>query len=151
MTGLHPTTELVTEAWLKGVAGVSSGQVGRILPEDNSTWAASGYLQVVGTVGGTPGMYVPARRPVVQVDAFAVNLDSSLPPWGKAFRLVELVVADTYTGDGGRFVSALLPAGYNGAHVQTVYPLTEPRRAPGDPGSYARVTVDLAVNWIENG
>lgn len=150
----HPTSKLVAVAWLKGVPGLSAGLVGDTLPEDNTTWSACGYTQVSTIAGGTPGMYVPTRAPVVQIDFWAVAPDSGLPPWNKANQLAEYVIADTYPpsaglGNGGsRDVSNLLPVDYAGAYVQAVYPMTEPRVVPGDPGSYARLTMDLALVWV---
>lgn len=150
---LHPTSKLVTLAWLEGVPGLSAGLVGDTVPDDASTWSTSGYTQLVGIVGGSPGMYVPEREPVATVDLWAVNPDSGLPPWNKANQLAEHIIADTYdtdgNGPGNRVVTANLPSGYAGAYVQAVYVLTEPRPVPNDQGSYARLTMDIALKWVE--
>jgi len=157
----HASSEVVAVAWLLGVPGITAdaNHVGVTLPgRDPATgtwpWADTGFVQLVTAVGGTPGMYVPERNPVVQLDFWAVNLDSGLPPWGKARQLAELVVADTYNTAGNptagaRDVSALMPDGYAGAYVQSVYPQTEPRRVPNDSGSFARLTMDLELAWVE--
>lgn len=151
----HATSELVALAWLRGVPGLDPADVGDTLPEDNTTWSACGFTQLVAVVGGTPGMYVPERTPVVQVDFWATNPGSPLPPWGKARQLAEAVIADTYLptaglGTGGtRDVTALMPSGFRGAVVQSAYVVTEPRRLPGDAGAYARLTMDLALAWVE--
>lgn len=153
MTLHRATSELVALAWLKGVAGIAPASVGTVLPEDNSTWAASGYVQLVTIVGGSPDIYVPRRQAVAQVDVWAVATDTGTPAWGKARELAELIFADCYRTadgtDGHREVSALMPSGFRGAYVQAAYPTTEPRRIPGDPGSYAHLTFDLSLTWVE--
>lgn len=146
MTGtlLHATTELVTQAWLKSVVG---DIVATKLPRDNTSWAASGFL-TVATTGGNTGLYVPLRSPVVSADCWAVNPQSGRPPWNKATSLAERIVAATYDP---AYTPQLvtLPSGYAQARVLTVYSAYEPRRVPDDPGSYARMSLGLVVNWIE--
>lgn len=151
---LRPSSEMVALAWLKGVPGLTASNVGDTVPEDNSTWEASGFTQMHGVVGGDGGMYTPEQAPVIQVDLWANASDSGRPPWNKAHHLGALIVADTYIttlgGTGGnRDVSAHLPPGYNGAYVQSVYPVSLPRKVPADDGSYARVTFELAITWVE--
>lgn len=151
MTNLA-TSEVVAIAWLKGVPGLVAENVGMTLPEDVDTWRDSGFVQFVAIVGGSPHMYVPQREPVVQVDLWAVNPDSFQPPWGKARELAERIIRDTWDtaghpGAGSRDVSALMPADYEGAYVQSVWCPTEPRRIPGDGGSYAHLTMDVHMVW----
>jgi hypothetical protein len=155
------TSEVVAIAWLLGVSGITADadHVGVTLPgRDDVTgrlpWEDTGFVQFVAVVGGTPGMYVPERTPVIQLDFWAANLDSGFPPWGKARELAELILADTYDtsgspGFGNRDVSTLMPDGYNGAYVQSVWPMSEPRRVPNDAGSYARLTMDVSLAWVE--
>lgn len=152
------TSETVAIAWLLGVTGLTadSNHIGIVLPDRSHNtgtwaWADTGFVQFIAVIGGTPGMYVADRNPVVQVDFWAVNPDSGLPPWGKARDLAELVIADTYeaSGFGARDVSSLMPSGYAGAAVRNAYPTTEPRKVPGDAGSFARLTLDLALTWVE--
>lgn len=153
-------SEVVAVAWLLGVAGLTADadHVGVTLPErDPATglfpWADTGFVHFIAVVGGSPEMYVPKRQPVVQVDFWAVNPDSGQPPWGKARELAEVVIADTYRTagrlGGQRDVSALMPAGYAGAYVQAAWPVSEPRRLPNDAGSFARLTLDLSLSWVE--
>lgn len=158
---VHATSEIVAVAWLLGVTGITANasHVGVTVPErDPSTglwpWEDTGFIQMVAIVGGQPGTHVPHREAVVQVDTWAVNADSGLPPWGKARELAELIIADTYNtaanGDwGNRDVSALMPAGYRGAYVQAARVVSEPRKVPNDPGAFARYTMDLALAWVE--
>lgn len=152
---IRASSEVVAVAWLLGVAGITAdaNHVGVTLPGRDPTsgtwpWADTGFVQMVAVVGGTPGMYVEERNPVVQLDLWAVNADSGLPAWGKARALAELVIADTYPA-GNRDVSLKMPAGYAGAYVQSAYPTTEPRRVPGDAGSFARLTLDVSLAWVQ--
>lgn len=147
------TSEIVAVAWLLGVTGLTADadHVGTMLPARDPVlgwkWADSGFVQMVAVTGGTPGLHVQQREPVIQIDFWAVNADSGRPPWGKARELAELVIADTYPA-GNRNVSALMPDDYQGAYVQSAYPVTEPRRVPGDGGSFARLTMDLTLVWV---
>ncbi|HWB38440.1 MAG TPA: hypothetical protein VHA75_20680 [Rugosimonospora sp.] len=139
---LQPNTELVALAWLTATVGLPDGLD---LPEDNTTWAASGFIQV-HTVGGTPGVHFPLRQPVVSVDCWAVDSDGEYPPWNRALQMAEQVVAACYDPASKRQVT--LPAAYLPAHVQSAYPLTEPRRVPSDVAAYAHAQFDLALNWV---
>jgi hypothetical protein len=151
---LPPNSELVAVAWLAGVSGLGSSQVATKLPVDTSVWADDGFVTVGGgdgtgggVIGGAPNRYMPLRNPVVSVHCWAVRPGSSRPPWGKAAALAELVVAGTY--DETRMRRALtLPDGYYLARVNEAYPLTEPRRIPGDPSAYAHFQLDLQLHWV---
>lgn len=143
---LRANTELVTIAWLGGVTGLSAGMVAATLPKDNTSWAVSGFV-TVRTVGGAPGMYVPLRAPVVMVDTWAVSPSSGKPPWFKANALAELVDAGCRAADVQRTLT--LPVNYPQARVLGAFLLSEPRRAYGDQGDYARYTADLALRWVE--
>lgn len=142
---LAPTTDLVAVAWLAGVTGLSASMVATKLPADNSTWAASGFVQVI-TVGGTPELYVPVASPVVGVSCWAANPNSAKPPWGKANHLAELIRAATY--DHANVPRTLtLPSSFGHARVTAAYFVSEPKRIPGDPANYARFDADLALRW----
>jgi hypothetical protein len=153
---MNPTSDLVAVAWVSGIAGLSSSVVSTNLPQDNSTWATSGFV-TVSTIGGSPDLYVPIRQPVIQVDCWAVNPNSGRPPWGKANALAELVRAHVEAGPrASNFARSLtFPQGdYLGANVMDAIMRTEPRRgitegvAPsGDEASYARYLFDLELHW----
>jgi hypothetical protein len=147
MVTSRANTELVAVAWLSSADGIEPGQVATTLPTDASAWSTSGFLHVVGTVGGVPQLYHALREPVIQVDAYAVNINSGKPPWGTAASLMELVVAATYDEAGLQRVLTLRP-GYPQARVLTAHLMSEPRRMPGDDSSYARYQADLALHWI---
>lgn len=143
-----PNADLVGVAWVGGIAGVSPGQVATILPEDNSSWSASGFVELT-VVGGSPGVDGAHRGPVYEVSCWASNPNSSKAPWGKAFTLAELVIAGCYPLNpmtASRTVT--LPAGFENARVMSAYPLSEPRRIENDDSSYARVQFDLQLNWV---
>lgn len=140
-------TELVAVAWLLSADGIEAGQVATTLPSDSSAWSENGFLHVVGTVGGSPQLDHALREPVVQVDAYAVNLNSGKPPWGRAASLMELVVAATYDQAGLQRVLTLR-SGFPQARVLTAHLTSEPRRVPGDDSSFARYQADLVLHWI---
>jgi hypothetical protein len=141
---LRATTELVAVAWLKGVVG---DIVSTTLPRDNTSWAASGFV-TVATTGGSAGLYVPLRSPVVSVGCWAAARDSNRPPWNKAAYLAEQIQAATYDVDGtSRLLT--LPTNYPGARVLTAYTTYEPRRVPDDEASYAHFDFGLTLNWVE--
>lgn len=144
----HPHSEMVAVAWLAGVTGLTADMVGTDLSTaDNATLAASGYVQVQA-VAGTPDIYTPQRQPTVQVNCWALNSSSGRPPWNRAWHLANTIwdaVLDHPTVP--RAVTT--PTGYNGARVMSVWPQTEPRVLPGDIGSYARISLDLTVAWVE--
>lgn len=146
MTGtlLRATTELVTQAWVKTVVG---DIVATKLPRDNTSWSKYGFV-TLATTGGNTGLYVPMRSPVVSLDCWGVHPESGRPAWNRATALAERIVAATYDP---AYTPQLvtLPAGYAQARVLTVYPAYEPRRVPDDPGSYARISLGLTVNWVE--
>lgn len=153
MSLLFPTSELVAVAWLKGVPGVPESKVATRLPQDNSTWAASGFI-TVRAVGGTPHLDMPLRQPVMSVDAWAVNVSSGKPPDGKALQLAERVRMACYGERSG--VSGMpsigrdltLPTGYMGARVISAQVLGEPRIVTESETSYAHAALDVQLDWV---
>ncbi|MEU1443114.1 hypothetical protein [Streptomyces mirabilis] len=141
---LHATAELVAAAWLTTVVG---DRVATTLPKDNGSWAASGFC-TIATVGGSPGLYVPLREPVIGVDCWANSPDSQKPPWNKAAALAEAIQAACYNHPGIP-QTVTLPAGYPAAQVKGAHTTGEARRIPDDPSSYARFNVGLAIAWVE--
>lgn len=143
-----PTNDLVVTAWLsQRVTGIIAAQVAGSLPDDRTKWADEGFVQVTEIPGARADIDLPqARKPIVQLDFWAVSIGSAKPPWRKAARLVELVRAAVEVQVYGRPVN--LPAGYLGARVQSVYLIDEPVKILDDPSGYARFTADLAVDWV---
>lgn len=152
--GNRPNSELVAVAWIGSAAGLSTAMVATKLPRDTSTWSSTGFITVGGAdgaggavVGGSPDRYTRLRNPVLSVHGWAVNPGSAKPPWGKAAHLLEVLIAATE--DESTIRRALtLPGGYDPARVQEVYPLGEPRKVPGDEGSYAHYSLDLQLHWV---
>lgn len=152
MTTVVPraNTELVSVAWLSSIEGISPGQVATTLPSKAEAWAENGFLQITPGLGGSMQLHYALREPVVQIEAYAVELNSGKPPWGKAASLMEQVVAGTY--DEANLQRTLtLPGGHPQARVLTAHFVSEPRRMPDDAASYARYVADLALHWIEVG
>ncbi len=148
----YPTNALVAAAWIgQRVAGITDGMVATRLPRDPAVWADLGFVQVT-PITGAPEVDVPIRRPLVQVDCYAVTLDatgtvSTKQPVNKANRLAELIRTATELPTAKYSSPVTMPANYAGAIVLSVYPVSEPAEVPDDPSGYARVTLDLAIDW----
>lgn len=143
-----PTNGLVVMAWLGSRApGISAGQVGGALPDDRTKWVDQGFIQVTEIPGARADIDLPqARKPIVQLDFWACAIGSARPPWNKAARLAELVRSAVEVQLYGKPVT--MPPNYLGARVQSVYLLDEPSVVRNDPNGYARLTADLAVDWV---
>lgn len=148
-----PTAGLVTQAWLaQRVPTFDSSMVAGKLPRELAAWADVGFVQVTIVPGAARIDSGEARGTLAQIDCWAVTLDASgsvapKPPVAKATRLAELILraCDDDVQAFGREVT--MPANYLPARVLAVYPQTDPSEVPGDPGGYARVTLDLRVDW----
>lgn len=148
----HATTDLVVTAWLATIPGITAAMVGTTLPrpaaDGTVSWADTGFVQATTGVGGTPNKDVPLSSPVVQIDCWATQSNSDLPPRAKANALAMAVWWAAVLNTGIETVLALR-SGYAGARVMSAYLLGEPRPVYGDPSDYARYTVDMAMNWVE--
>lgn len=147
----HATHELVAVAWLATIPGITAAMAGTQLPrpaaDGTVSWADTGFVQAV-PVGGTPGMYVPLASPVMQIDCWAAQSNSDLPPRAKANALAMAVWWAAMQNVGIETVLTLR-SGYAQARVMSAYLLGEPRPMYGDPSDYARYTLNLALNWVE--
>ena len=143
-----PTAEQVTVAWLSTLPLLPTNGVATSLPADNSSWAASGFV-VVTSVGGSPAVDTPIYSPVMQVDCWAGNVNSAKPPWGKAGQLAGAIEWATYGPSVQQVLD--LPAAFYNARLLSVVATTEPRRIPSDEAGFARVQMDLTVNWVVDG
>lgn len=139
----QPTTELVVAAWLR--AHVVGPPWATTLPEIEK-WEAD-WFGIVSVVGGAPNPHFNQKQPVVQIDVFAAQKRSSgRPLWGKANQGAELARAAMY-GYASSMTNVVLPANYSPARVQSLWPLSEPRRIP-DPGGFGRYQFDAQCNWV---
>jgi hypothetical protein len=145
-TTLRANTELVAIAWLGTVTGLSTSMVAAALPKDATSWTSTGFV-TVRTMGGTSSMYTPLRSPVVTVETWATNPNSSRPPWFQANNLAELIDLGCRASDVQRTLT--LPGNYPDARVLSAYLVQEPRRAYGDQGDYAHYVTDLALHWVD--
>lgn len=144
----YPTNGLVAEAWLaQRVPGLTAGMVASALPRDTATWAEKGFVQAT-VITGTPDIDVPIRRPLVQVDLWAMTPNSARPPKAKAANLAELVRTATELETARYSTPVALPDNYGDAIVLSVYPETEPAEIPDDPSGYAHFTLDLRIEWV---
>jgi hypothetical protein len=143
-TLLYPNTELVACAWVGSLPGLTSDMVATQLPDDNSAWAASGFV-TLQIVGGSPNLDVPMRSPVLEISAWATRPGSNKPPWGRANNLIEAVLAGTYAQDQNR--PTVLPGLFPRASVRAAQAVTEPRRVYADPADYARYAMNVQLWW----
>lgn len=150
-TLLLPHAELVMQAWLRGIDGVPSNGVGMALPRDNTAWATSGFVQIDGSVGGSPAIDNPIYRPVMSVRCWANKPGSSKPPWGKANQLAEIIKISGYGAVDAYAPPARvvqLAPGFQNARVMACYALTEPRRVPSDEARFAVYQLDMQLVYV---
>lgn len=141
----------VAGAWLRTISGIPDNKVNTVLP-DRALWADTGFVQVVGVVGGTPWIDASVRDPVLEIDTWGCRLNSDKPDWGKASALMDKIVrAATLPATS---VGVLLTIGDKRARVITCFPVSEVRRPitgidAGDAASFARFMIDLQMTWVE--
>ncbi|WP_149264292.1 hypothetical protein [Actinomadura sp. K4S16] len=143
-----PSSEIVAVAWLRTLPGIPPNGVATTLPGDTSTWHDTGFVTVHLT-GGDPGLHVPQRAPVLQLDCWAANPNSQKPPWGRANALAERIVDACRPAQQRRLMGRIaLPAPYQDARVQTANVETEPRRVYPDEARFADYMLELALYWV---
>jgi len=146
---LLPNTDLVAVAWLRRNPKFSEKSIGigTVLPNDDAALRAGFVTTTV--VGGSPEIELPIRRPVVSISAWAAPAlaGSTKTPWPQAFQIAEWVWEQTHDAAHRNVTLTFSLPGYAQARVFTAVALTEPRRVPGDEGNYARVDLDVEINW----
>jgi hypothetical protein len=152
--GHRPVSDLVVQAWLATVPGLSASMIGAALPAPNTNgsigWSTTGFVQstiVSGQVEDPTGR----RTTLVQIDCWATGLPTSRkPPWGKANQLAEHIIEAARAGTGQEQYVDVGAAGtdYDRARILTVLAADEPRRVPGDQGGYARFMHHLTITWV---
>lgn len=148
----YPTNGLVAVAWLsQRVPGLTADMVATSLPRGTAAnpypWAEKGFVQA-SVIAGTPDVDVPIRRPLIQVDAWAMTPNSGRPPVAKAANLAELVRTATELDTARYATPVALPDNYGDAIVLSAYVETEPAEIPDDPSGYAHFTLDLRIEWV---
>ena len=142
----RPTNEIVGASWLKTVPGIPTTGVATALPQDNSTWEASGFV-TIQVVGGQADIYVPLNQPVFQVNCWANRANSEKPPWGKANNLAELIKAACYEHPE-LYGHLATPSQFENARVLSCYLLSEPRRVEADDARFAVYEFELQMHWV---
>lgn len=145
------TSQLVACAWLATIPGIESEMVDIELPQEIEAWAATGFVQVGGTFGGIgrPDVYIPHRRPVLEIFCWGTNPGTDRPNWGKAADLAELIIDAAYRNHNLNVPLELPRPGYRRARVTGVWPVNEPDSDIRDVTSYGKYTLDLEMHWIE--
>jgi hypothetical protein len=145
----YPNAELVAVAWLRAHAGVDVASVATTVP-DSSSWVGNQFVQAT-VLSGSPIRDLPVYKPVVSVDAWAFRPGSKKPPWNQASQILETARTATYTHLTGSTAILAMPTGYMNARLLSVFPLSEPRRVPGDQSGYAHYSMDLQFDWTPVG
>jgi hypothetical protein len=150
---MAPTTVIdnttVAGAWLRAIDGIPDNKINTVLP-DVALWADTGFVQVVGTVGGTPWLDAPVRSPVIEIDTWGARANTEKPDWGKASVLMELIMT---AATGPRTsVDVRFPIGDRTVRILSCWAVSEPRKPitgidTGDVASFARLAVDLQFMW----
>jgi hypothetical protein len=150
--------ELAAIAWLKTVPGLPVNQIGPELPQDNTTWAASGFVQPIVVGKGSSSIYYGYRAPVIMVHCWAVNPGKQTPPWWKANELAENLYAHLLKEDNG-VENFDTKTGYRQVRVLQAWCIEEPKRIPWgfpsgqgsfvDPGNAAHYTLSFQMAWAE--
>jgi hypothetical protein len=145
----HANTTLVTLAWLKTLPGITADMVGPTRPQVEK-WASTGFISIGPSFPGTSELYLPFRRPIVQIDFWAVTPNSKVPNHPRANELGEIVMNGVYRDLYGS-PPITLPAGINPAYVTTIYAVSEVRPVPEPQSNFAHYAVDMHVGWMEQG
>jgi hypothetical protein len=150
---LHAPNDLVAQAWIRTIPGLTADGVAGQLPSDETSWAANGFVVVPMSVGGTPHDTIPVRRPVVQVETWATVPGSDKLPWGLANQLAEQIRFGTYdrVNFGRPLGISAGPVPYPSARVISARMMTEPHRVWSDAGDYAGFAFDLMLQWVQIG
>jgi hypothetical protein len=137
VTSTEPaTTTQVLQAWLRQHAGYPNTST--TVPELTDWVDNPGFwVRIAGVVGGGPGMYVPDRGPVVQVETYAANRAaagatsaSRKIPRGRAEQAMIDICNKTFEFSAG--LDLTLPVLMKPVWIETIYPVSEVRELP-DP------------------
>lgn len=141
---LIPDSDMVLKSWIDTLElGVPCGYS---LPSDDG-WHSTGFLMVVGLVGGFMNNQTGLQRWIITLESYAYSTDSPFPPWWQASANLQAVSMATV----GRAITGVfltLPDAYSGARLLEINNISGCKKKPGDLGDYAIYTADLEVNWL---
>lgn len=140
-----PDSEMVAESWVNSLdlpAPCSTG-----LPRDYATWDDTGYILIVGAVGGSINSYTGVQKAVISLESYAYSEGSPYPPyWQSSHNLESILRACETVAISRSYIE--LPSEYFGARILEAVPLTPSRRKLGDQGGYAVHMVDIELTWV---
>lgn len=140
----QPNAEMAAVAWIKSIPGVDATKVATTLPADPDKWATTGFI-TVQVVGGSPAVGVPMRNPVLAISAWKTVINSDKTPWGETQMLAETVFNAFF--DPALFPLRVENPQFLPISIRTAWPLTEPRKVPGNAAGYAHVQFDAQFSW----
>jgi len=165
MAPKHNNSEQVAIAWLRAQTDLAGVGIGTTLPQDQSTWADKGFIQVSITGRGHSRDDIGYRCPVVTAHCWATNQNKQRPPWGKANDLAEIVWTcclgpNGLNGHNGMENVTTALSGAPKVRILQVWGVQEPRRhkwgfptmdtgAVINPGNMAHYTVEFELAWAE--
>lgn len=146
----YPTNVLVTVAWLSQRVPefVGKNMVGPSLPARDEDWVNGGFITASDDRGGISLVDIPVRRPLMRVDVWASTPSSNVPPLKLAAYYAECIRNATESTAALYDRPVTLPNNYLAARVQAAFVVGELRSVKDDPSGYARVTMDLEVDWV---
>lgn len=144
---LYANTDLVAQAWLAAVPGLSADMVGAVLPNVAAWGAGRGFVTAV-TVGGADNADDALNGPVVTLDIYSYLAGSARPPWNQANNIASAIWFAARNRDAPA-MDLDLPHGYPRARVIGVWTVTSPRRAYADAGDFAHFVMDLQFKWVQ--
>lgn len=137
----------VIAAWLRTLDGIPDNKVNTVLP-DVALWADTGFVQVVGAVGGSPWVDAAVQQPVIEIDTWGAQRNVEKPDWGKASGLMSTIRdAAQALGNG-----VTVTVGTRQARIISLWPISTPRKPlagidQGDASSFARLMIDIQMIW----
>lgn len=143
-----PNAELAAQAWAAAYSDIPAGQMAGTLPAPEK-WTDGAFLQIRALPGGSANIDIPERvSSVLQLDAWGSRTirDTFRPLWAPAMDLMERIRHATAVQAYGRSLPVPV-AGYDPARIFAGYLVSEPVRVERDPSGYARLTVNLALDW----
>ncbi|HEX3778532.1 MAG TPA: hypothetical protein VHX38_02615 [Pseudonocardiaceae bacterium] len=144
---LYANTDLVAQAWLATVPGITADMVGAVLPAP-AAWADKQGFVTARTVGGADNPDYQLNGPVVTVDVYSYSATSARPPWNAANNLASAIWLHAHDRSApARDVT--LSGSYPPARVSGAWVLSPPRRAYADAGDYAHFILDLQLKWVQ--